>query len=99
MSPARGHFMRRMRHARAAKLAGQIFHKSAPVVVVEPILQIMETRKIFAGANAAAVTVDLDIMQEIFRGPVFLGLVKHSRECKRRFEERPAIEPAKIYRR
>ena len=99
MPPRSGHFMRRVRHALAAKLRCQVFHQSALVVVVEPVLQIMEARKIFTGAHAATVAIGFDVMQKVFRRPVRFRLVQHSRKRERCFKKRPAVEPVEIDRR
>ncbi len=63
MPPAHTHLARRVRNVRAAETARQIFHQAAPVIVVKPILQIMQPREIFAAAFAAAIPVELDVMQ------------------------------------
>src|SRR5438552_18644406 len=41
MTPAHGHLARRMRDAPPAKVTRHIFHQTAPIIVVKPILQIM----------------------------------------------------------
>src|SRR2546423_9027630 len=45
---------------------------------------------------AAAITVELDVMQQLFGRPIFLGLVEHPREGERDFVERPAIHAVEI---
>ena len=98
MAPRHRHLMRGVRHTLSAKFRCQIGNQSALVVVVEPILQIMKTRKIFARANTAAVAIELDVMQKIFRAPIFFRLVQHSRKRERRFKKRPAIQSGEIHR-
>ena len=62
MPPALRHFARRMGNSAAAQAAREVFNQTAPVVIRQPIFQVMETRKIFAGAFAAAITIHLDVM-------------------------------------
>ena len=59
----------------------------------------MQARKVFAGANAAAVAVDFDVMQKVFRRPILFRLVQHPRERERGFKKRPAIQSVEIHRR
>ena len=99
MPPADRHLARRMRHARAAQTARQIFHQTAPVVIREPVFQIMEPRKIFARALPAAITIQFDVMQHLLRRPILLRLIQHPRERERIFVKRPAIHPGEIHRR
>ena len=80
MTPRDRHFTRGVRDALAAKLGRQVFYQTALVVVVQPVLQIMQTREIFPGADPAAVPIDFDVMKEIFRRPIFLWLVQHPRK-------------------
>ena len=98
MPPADCHLARRMRHAHASKAAGQVLDQTAPVIVREPILQIMEPRKIFARALTSAITIQLDVMKQPFRRPVFRRFVQHPRECERDLEKRPAIQGIEIDR-
>ena len=69
-----------MRHTFAAELRRQIFNQTAPVVIRQPIFQVMQTRKIFAGAFAAAITIHLDVMQQPIGCPILLRLIQHARE-------------------
>jgi len=57
----------------------------------------MQTRKIFAGAFAAAIAIDLDVMEQVLRRPIGFRFVQHPRESERRFKKRPAIHPLKIH--
>src|SRR6202521_2990733 len=98
MPPALRHFARRMGNTAAAQTAREVFNQTAPVVIRQPIFQVMETRKIFAGAFAAAITIDLDVMQQPLGCPILLRLIQHARERERNFKERPAIHSLKIYR-
>src|ERR1041384_3660708 len=88
-----------MWNASSAEVARQIFDQPSPVVVVKPVLQIMKSRKIFAGTNAAAVTIHLDVMQKLFRSPVSLRFIQHASEAERGFEKCPAIHSVKVHRR
>jgi hypothetical protein len=58
----------------------------------------MEAGKIFAGALAAAISIQLDVMEQPFRRPIFLRLAEHARERERSFIKGPAIQPGEIYR-
>src|SRR5690348_7655161 len=58
----------------------------------------MKPGKIFTRANSAAVSIDLDVVQEIFGGPVFLGFIEHSSKSKGRFKKCPAIQTVEIDR-
>src|SRR6266496_1032887 len=98
MSPASAHLARGMRDTAPAEIARQIFYQTAPIIIVQPVFQIMKSRKIFAGALAAAITVQLDIMQEALRSPIRLRLVQHSGKAERDLKKSPAIHALKIYR-
>ena len=63
MPPAACHFPGGMRDAHTTKRASQIGNKTAPVIVVKPIFEVMEAREIFAGAFAVAITIHLDVVQ------------------------------------
>jgi hypothetical protein len=58
----------------------------------------MEPGKIFAGALATAIPIELDVMEQLFRRPVFFRLIQHPRKSERDFEKRPAIQSVKIHR-
>src|SRR4029077_4185372 len=98
MPPADRHFPRRVRNTYAAEVAGEVFDQAALLVIVQPVLEIMQPGKIFPCANAAAVAIRLDVMQQTFRSPVFFRLVQHSRKRERDFEKRPAIHSLEIGR-
>src|SRR6266404_6326534 len=87
-----------MRNAHPAVLARKIDKQSAPIVIEQPVLEVMQARKIIAGAFAAAIAVQFDVMQQTLGRPVFLRLIQHSREGQRDLKKRPAIHPLKIYR-
>src|SRR5438309_4114101 len=59
----------------------------------------MEPRQIFARALPAPITVELDVMEELFRRPTLLRFIEHPGEGERDFIERPAIHSGKIDRR
>jgi len=48
-----------MRNAYSAELAREVDDQSAPIVVEQPVFEVMQARKIFAGAFTAAVAVEL----------------------------------------
>jgi len=62
-----------MSYGRSAEIASQIHNHSALAVIVEPVFEIMQPRKIFAGANAAAVTIELDVTKQRLGFPIFLS--------------------------
>ena len=88
-----------MRHTCAAQTPRQILDQAAPIVVREPILEVMEPRKIFAGALPAAITIQLDVMQHPLRRPILFRFTQHPREAERDLIKRPAIHPVEIHRR
>jgi hypothetical protein len=98
MPPTGAHFARGMGDALPAELTGHIFYQTAAIIVVKPVLQVMQTRKIFASAFAAAISIHLDVMQQTLRSPVRLWLVQHSGKAERDLEKCPAIHSLKIYR-
>src|SRR5215468_2947411 len=99
MSPASAHLSRGMRHAAPTEVACQILDQPPAVVVVKPVFQVMQTRKIFAGALTAAISILLDVIQHAFWRPVRFWFVQHPRETERDLEKRPAIHPIEIHRR
>ena len=86
-----------MRDAEAAEIARQVLYQPTTVIVVKPILQIMQTREIFASTFAAAIAVEFDIVQQPFRSPIRFWLIQHPREAERDFEKRPTIHALKIH--
>src|SRR5439155_15905512 len=88
-----------MRYAHTTKRAGQIGNQTASVIVVEPIFEVMETREIFAGAFGVAITINLDVAQQLRRRPIRFRLIQHPRESESGFEKGPAIESREIHRR
>src|SRR5438552_1746883 len=99
MSPASAHLTRGMRDAAATEITGEIFYQTTPTIVVKPVFQIMQTRKIFASALTAAIAILLDVRQHAFRRPVRFRFVQHPRETERDLEKRPAIHSVEIHRR
>src|SRR6266511_2700598 len=97
MSPAGAHLPRRTWDASSAKLAVQIFYTASPIIIVQPVFQIMQTRKIIAGAFSAAVSVQLDVVQQTFRSPVRFRLIEHSGKTESDLEKGPAIHSLKVY--
>src|SRR6266516_6283470 len=87
-----------MRDAEAAEIARQVLYQPTTVIVVKPILQIMQTREIFASTFAAAIAVELDIVQQPFRSPIRFWLIQHPGEAERDFEKSPTIHALKIHR-
>src|SRR5947209_19001188 len=61
MPQAGAHLTRGMRHAAPTEFARQIFNQTPAIIVVKPVFQIMQARKIFAGALAAAISILLDV--------------------------------------
>jgi hypothetical protein len=59
-----------MWNAAPAQVTGQIFNKTPAIIIVQPVFQVMQTRKIIAGAFAAAVSIRFDVMQQTFRSPI-----------------------------
>src|ERR1044071_1813410 len=98
MAPASGHLSRGMRNAPTAKITGHVLHQTASIVIVKPVFQVMEPRKIIAGTLTAAIAVHLDVVQQTFRRPIGFGFVYHSPKSRSPFEKRPAIHPVDIYR-
>ena len=98
MPPACAHLARGMRDTLSAEIAGKIFHQPSAIVVVEPVFQVMQTREIIAGAFAAAVPIQFDVMQQTVGCPVRLRFVQHPGEAESDLKKRPAIHPLKIYR-
>src|SRR5260370_30245734 len=98
MPPAPAHLAWGMWNTAAAKTARQIFHQAATIIIVKPILQIMQTRKIFAGAFPAAIAVDFDVMQQTFRSPIRFRLAQHPGKAEGDFEKGPAIHSLKNHR-
>src|SRR5438034_1679940 len=64
MSPASAHLARGMRDTAPAEIARQIFYQTAPIIIVQPVFQIMKSRKIFAGALAAAIAIHLNVIEQ-----------------------------------
>src|SRR5207248_9816341 len=60
MSPAGAHLPRRMCNTASTQITSHILYESTPIVIVQPILQVMQPRKIIAGAFAAPVSIHLD---------------------------------------
>ena len=89
--------MRGVIRADAAEISREIVDQTAPIVIRQPILQIMQPRKIFAGALAAAITIELDVVQQPLRRPLACGLIEHAGKAERDLEERPAIHPIEIH--
>src|SRR5437879_13536954 len=85
-----------MRNAHPAVLARKIDNQSAPIVIEQPVLEVMQARKIFAGASAAAIAVQFDVMQQTLGRPVFLPLIQHSRKGQREPKKRPALHSSQI---
>src|SRR6266436_857271 len=98
MSPASAHLARGVRNTAPSEIARQIFDQTAPVIIVQPVFQIVQTRKIFARAFAAAVPIHLDVMQHTLRSPVRFRLVQHSGKAECDLKKSPAIHALKIYR-
>ena len=71
-----------MGNTAAAQTAREVFNQTAPVVIRQPIFQVMETRKILAGAFAASITIHLDVMQQPIGCPILLRLIQHARESE-----------------
>ena len=90
--------MRRMVRTHATQLAGKIFYQSASIVIREPILEVMQAGQIFAGAVAAPITIELDIMQQRRRCPLRLWFIEHAGEAEGDLKKRPAIHSEKIRR-
>ena len=86
-----------MRHAHAAESARQIFDKTAPIIIRQPVFEIMEPRKIFARALTSTITIQLDVVQQPLRRPVLCGFIEHASEAERDFVKRPAIHAGKIH--
>ena len=97
MTPALRHLARRVGNTAAAKGAREVLHQTAPVIVGQPVFQIMQTRKIFARADAVPITIRLDVTQQCFRRPVRFRLIQHARKRERDFKKRPAIHSLKIH--
>src|ERR1043166_1736659 len=87
-----------MGHARSAQLARDIGDETALIVVVQPVFEVVQSRQIFSSANAPAIAVQFDVMQQTLWRPVFFWLVQHPREGERDFEKRPAIHSQEIGR-
>src|SRR5205814_10436460 len=88
-----------MRNASSAQLARKIYNQSAPIVVVEPVFEVMQARKVIASAFTAAIAVELDVMEQMLGRPVLLRLIQHPGEGERDFKKGPAIHSLKIHRR
>ena len=67
-------------------MPGEIVDQTTLIVIRQPILQIVQPGKIFAGALAIAIPVELDIMEQPRRVPLTGGLIKHPGEAKRDLE-------------
>ena len=70
MSPADAHLAGGMGNAAPAKLPRHVVHQTAPIVIVKPVFQIMQPRKIIAGALTAAIPVHFDVVQQSLGSPV-----------------------------
>src|SRR5213082_3022921 len=99
MPPAHAHLSCGMRDTATAKVTRQIFDQTPAVVVVKPVLQIMKTRKIITATLAAAISIQLDVIQQAFRRPIRFRLVQHPGETESDLKKGPAIHPVEIYRR
>src|SRR5437773_12540951 len=88
-----------MRYAHTTKRAGQIANQTASVIVAEPSLEVMETREIFAGAFGVAITINLDVAQQLRRRPIRFRLIQHPPESESGFDRGPAIESRESHRR
>src|SRR5882724_4757230 len=88
-----------MWNAAPAQVAGQIFNKTPAIIIVEPVFQVMQPRKIIASAFAAAVSIRFDVMQQTFRSPIRFWFVQHSGETEGDLKKGPTIHSLKIYRR
>src|SRR5437773_9553627 len=95
--PTHTHLASGMRDAEATEIARQVFYQTATVIVVKPILQIMQTGKIFARTFTAAIAVEFDIVQQPFRSPIRFWLIQHPGEAERDFEKGPTIHALKIH--
>src|ERR1043166_3248804 len=87
-----------MRYRATAQVPSQIVDQTAPGIGVEPIFQKMQARQITAGADAVAITIQLDVTEHTFRGPFGFRIVEHPSECEGNLEERPAIHSVEIDR-
>src|SRR5439155_17215509 len=99
MSPAGAHLTCGMRDAASAEVARHILDQTPAIVVVKPVLQVMQARKILTRALTAAISILLDVIQHAFRRPARFRIVQHSRETERDLEKRPAIHAVEIHRR
>src|SRR5437773_9802954 len=95
--PTYTHLAGGMRDAEAAEIARQVLYQTATAIVVKPILQIMQTGKIFARTFTAAIPVDLDIVQQPFRSPIRFWLIQHPGEAERDFEKHLTFHALKIH--
>src|SRR5437867_12339970 len=98
MPPASAHLTRRMWDGASAEVASQILYQTAAIVVVQPVFQVMQAREIFACALTAAISAQLEVINQALRRPVRFGLVEHSGESKCNLEKGPAIHPLRIHR-
>src|SRR5205085_9274252 len=70
MPPADAHLARGMQNTATAELPRHIFHQATAIVIVKPVFEIMQPRKVIAGALSAAIAIRFDVIQQALGNPI-----------------------------